>query len=217
MRLKKSKILLISLFLSLGALAQDERYIRELFLKKFDAENSKALKKTYSYIVPTPFYTLDVSGDGKPESFVYAKKENEDWLDIFDSDKKMIYQFKFDAMGFDSRLYKIRFASIDKEVGVALLYYYEGATKYYELESTARIYIMTFKRQTFSDFKVLKGPYLFREYRDQRNQYSERVKDVEIMDLNGDKRNEIVFKHHLYSEVVIVKPDGKFQEYRVTR
>ena len=70
-------------FLSLELKAQDERYFRELFLKQYTEDIKVEEEKKYSYVVPTPFYTLDVNGDGKNESFVYSKKEAEDWIDIF--------------------------------------------------------------------------------------------------------------------------------------
>lgn len=213
MRLSTGILIILAFLGSSGLFAQDERYFRELFLKNYREEEAGETKKKYSYIVPSPFYTIDVNQDGKKESFVYSKKESEDWVDIFDHDKKLVFKYRFHSVGAHGRVYKIRFTQIDENVGLAIFYYYEGVTKYHELDSSARLYFLTFKRSDFSNFKMLQGPYLFQEYRGMKGHYHQRIKQVEVMDLNNDKRNEIIVKHHLYSEVYSIKEDGSFQSF----
>lgn len=214
MRLSTGILVIIMFFCSLGALAQDERYFRELFLKNYLQDEAVKEKKKYSYTVPTPFYTIDVNHDGKHESFVYSKKESEDWIDIFDHNKKLVYQYRFTSVGAHSRLYKMRFSHIDENIGLVLFYFYEGVVKYNEMESSGRLYFMTFKKKDFSDFKTMQGPYLFEEFKGMKGHYHQRVRNVEVLDLNNDSRNEIIVKHHFYSEVFSVKDDGSFQVFR---
>ncbi len=210
MRLSTGILLLIVYFQCLGVFAQDERYFRELFLKNYQIDEAKDVKKTYFYTVPTPFYTIDINHDGKNESFVYSKKESEDWIDIFDHDKNIVFKYKFNTVGAKSRLYKIRFSNVDKNIGLAIFYFYEGVVNYHELDSSARLYFLTFKRQDFSQFKMIQGPYLFEEFKGMKGHYHQRIKQVEVMDLNNDNRNEIIIKHHLYSEVYAIKENGDF-------
>ncbi len=212
MSLKPVFSIFCALLIPCGLLAQDERYFRELFVK--EKIEKVEVKKTYKYTVPTPFYSLDVNGDGKNESFVYSKKESEDWLDIFDSEKNPIFSYKFDTFGVKSRLYKMRFSSIDENIGIALCYFYEGHVKYSETDSSGRVYLLTFHKKKFDNFKMLKGPYLFYEHKGLKRGYVRRIKDVEILDLNNDKRNEVLFKHNLYSEVYSITNDGTIQSYR---
>lgn len=213
MRLSTGILILLAFLGSSGLFAQDERYFRELFLKNYREEEEGTVKKNYTYTVPTPFYTIDVNQDGKPESFVYSKKDSEDWVDIFDHEKKPVFKYRFTTVGAHSRLYKMRFSNIDENIGVVIFYFYEGVVKYHELDSSARLYFMTYKRSDFSNFKMIQGPYLFSEFKGMKGHYHQRIKQVEVMDLNNDKRNEIIIKHHLYSEVYSIKEDGSFQGF----
>jgi len=213
MRLSTGILIFLCFFGNIVLYAQDERYFRELFLKKYTEDEEGLKKKKYSYTVPTPFYTIDVNQDGKNESFVYSKKESEDWIDIFDHDKKLVYKYQFVTVGANSRLYKIRFTNIDANIGLAIFYFYEGVVNYHELESSARVYFLTYKRSEFNNFKMIQGPYLFSEFKGMKGHYHQRIKQIEVMDLNNDQRNEIIIKHHLYSEVFSVKEDGSFQGF----
>lgn len=214
MRLIAFSFTFLSFFLSLELKAQDERYFRELFLKQYTEDTKELEEKKYSYVVPTPFYTMDVNGDGKTESFVYAKKEAEDWIDIFDHEKKPVFKFQFTSVGAKSRLYKMRFSHIDSEIGLVVFYFYEGVTKYNEMDSSSRLYFLTFHKKDFNQFKMIQGPYLFEEFKGMKGHYHQRVRQVEVMDLNSDQRNEIIVKHHLYSEVYHINKDGSFKVFR---
>jgi len=153
MRLIAFSFTFLSFFLSLELKAQDERYFRELFLKQYTEDTKELEEKKYSYVVPTPFYTMDVNGDGKTESFVYAKKEAEDWIDIFDHEKKPVFKFQFTSVGAKSRLYKMRFSHIDSEIGLVVFYFYEGVTKYNEMDSSSRLYFLTFRKKILINLK----------------------------------------------------------------
>lgn len=214
MRLSTGILIIFSFMTSFELWSQDERYFRELFLKKYHEDEVGETKKNYSYTVPTPFYTIDVNFDGKNESFVYSKKESEDWIDIFDHEKKAVFKYRFDSVGAKSRLYKIRFTNIDENVGLAIFYFYEGVVNYHELDSSARLYFLTFKRADFSNFKMVQGPYLFQEFKGMKGHYHQRIKQVEVIDLNNDQRKEIIIKHHLYSIVYRIKDDGSFEQFR---
>lgn len=197
--------------------AQDERFFRQLFsgdlLENTAKDQTERDKKTFWYSAHTPFYELDLNRDTIPERFVFLKKDNEDWLDIFDSVKKKIFSYRFENMGINSGLYRIEKKRLSPETDVLLLYYYVGYTQFMNTDSSAQLYLLTIDNKDLKTIHVLKGPSYFEERRNRRGHYHQRRYVVEMLRLNDDRIKEIIVKHRGMSEVLVYAGKGKWKTF----
>jgi hypothetical protein len=195
-------------------LAQDERFFRKLISGEFVHETEVKDVKKYSYILHSPEYLIDLNGDGKKESIVYFKRDSEDWIDIYDSDKKRIFKYKFEAKGSNAALYRVTKKKLDSNTDLLVLYYFEGETKYTSTDTSARIYLLTIDNQDFSKISVLKGPSIFEEFKSLKSHYHLKNYQVGIVDLNGDGKKEVEIKFRDISSVLIYEGNGKWKTFR---
>ena len=207
-------IFTFTLLLYSNASAQDERFFRQLFAGDLAKEGKTDDQKKYSYVIHSPYYALDLTRDGKEESIVFAKKDSEDWLEIFDKDKKKIYSYQFEAKGYGSELFKIELKTLSPSTTVLLLYYYEGISKYIEFQGTSRIYAMTLDDNDLQTLQTLKGPSFFDEFKSQKGHYHKRNYQVYLDDLNGDSVKELVIKHQRMSNVYLYLGKGKWTTFK---
>ncbi|MBY0416424.1 MAG: hypothetical protein K2Q18_19770 [Bdellovibrionales bacterium] len=206
------------LAMSWGAKAQDERYFRQIFsgeVKKQDEKlESKLEDKKYFSINHSPYYALDLDRDGTPEQLVFVKKDSEDWLDVFDKDKKKIYSYKFDNLGFDSELFRIEMKSISPDATIVLLYYYEGISRYIDFQGTSRIYALTIDKNDLKTIAPFKGPSFFDEVKKFKGHYHKRNYEVFLEDFDHDKVKELVVRFRNTSNVFLYKGGGHWQTFR---
>jgi hypothetical protein len=211
-----NKLLVIPILfvLSWRAMAQDERYFRQLFSGEINKEK-KILgpEKKYTYYIPSPYYAIDLNRDGRPEQILFIKKDNEDWINILDSDKREIFAYRFENKGFDSELFKVEMKTLSPTATVLLLYYYEGVSKYIDFQGTARIYVITFDNNDLKTLSAMKGPSFYDEVKNFRGHYHKRAYDVYLEDLNGDSVKELIVKFHDTSYVYMYKGAGRWQAY----
>lgn len=154
--MNKLRVLLMMCVVSWQVNAQDERYFRQLFSGELNKKSSEEAKK-YSWYVHTPYYSLDLNRDGKEEQLTFVKKDNEDWLDILDSDKNKIFSYRFENKGYDSELFRIELKTLGPSTSVLLLYYYEGVSKYIDFQGTSRIYAVTIDNNDLKTLSAFKG------------------------------------------------------------
>ncbi len=214
--MEKLLFLLLLLFLPLGAMSQDERYFRQIFKADVPQVPNAVVEKKYSYFIHTPFYALDINHDQIPEEIVFVKKDSEDWIEIYSFDlgeKKKILEYRFETKGFESELYKIEFKRLSAKNSVLLLYYFEGVSRYIELQSTSRIYAITIDNDDLKTLKVFKGPSLFEESRSFKGHYHLRNYQVYLQDLNNDGTKELVVKFRDYSRVYVYTGEGKWKTF----
>ena len=122
--------------------------------------------KKYAFNIHTPYYDLDLNHDGNPEQIVFVKKDGEDWIEIFEQKNKesrKIFGYRFETKGFDSELYRIEFKKLSPKTYVILMYYFEGISRYIEMQSTARLYVGTIDNDDLKTISVFKGPSFFEE------------------------------------------------------
>ena len=75
--------------------AQDERYYRDLFLKRDDQLDAKK-ETVYDIRARTPLYQFDLNGDGIKEGIVFEKAGGESNLHIYSHTKKLLRKYSFD-------------------------------------------------------------------------------------------------------------------------
>jgi hypothetical protein len=208
--------LLLSLALvimSWRATAQDERYFRQLFSGEINKGKAEVDEKKYSYFVHTPYYALDLNRDGLPEQIVFVKKDNEDWIEILNSDKKKIFGYLFENKGYDSELFRVELKTLGPTTSILLLYYYEGISKYINFQGTSRVYAITIDNNDLNTMKAFKGPSFFDEQKTFKGHYHKRNYEVILEDLNRDGVKELIVKHRNTSTVFMYKGHGLWQTF----
>jgi hypothetical protein len=165
-------------------------------------------------VLHTPYYSLDLNRDGKEEQVVFAKKENEDWIEIFDHEKKKIFSYRFENKGYDSELFRIELKTISPTTDILILYYYEGVSKYIDFQGTARIYAVTIDNKDLKTLSSFKAYSFFDEVKTFKGHYHKRFYQVVLEDLNGDGIKELIVKHRNTSNVFMYHGDGKWQTFK---
>jgi hypothetical protein len=214
MKLKGFFGILAILIMSWGAKAQDERYFRQIFSGELTKTEDTVENKKYSYVIHTPYYALDLNRDGAPEQVVFVKRDSEDWLDILNSDKKKIFSYRFDNLGFDSELFKIEMKTLGPHTTILLLYYYEGVSKYIDFQGTSRLYAITIDNNDLKTLAGFKGPSFFDEVKNFKGHYHKRNYKVYLEDLNKDSSKELIIKYRATNYVFLYKGEGKWQTFR---
>lgn len=195
-------------------MAQDERFFRQIFSGDLAKSGQQSEAKKYSYVIHSPYYLLDLNRDGKEESIVFAKKDSEDWIEVFDTDKKKIYSYQFENKGFESELFKMELKTLSRETTVLLLYYYEGISRYIDFQGTSRIYALTIDNNELKTMNTFKGPAFFDEFKSQKGHYHKRHYQVFLEDFNEDKVKELVVKHQRMSQVYLYKGEGRWTTFK---
>lgn len=211
--MNKLLLSLVLVVLSWRATAQDERYFRQLFSGEINKGKEEVVEKKYSYLVHTPYYALDLNRDGVPEQVVFVKKDNEDWIEILNFDKKKIFSYLFENKGYDSELFRVELKTLSAKTSILLLYYFEGVSKYINFQGTARIYAITIDNNDLGTMKAFKGPSFFDEQKTFKGHYHKRNYEVILEDLNHDNVKELIIKHRNTSTVFLYKGTGHWQTF----
>ena len=199
------------------AMPQDERYFRQIFSGELVAPTLIPDDKKYSYFIHTPYYDLDLNGDGIPEQIVFVKKDSEDWIEIFENKlgiKTKIFSYRFETKGYDSGLYRIELKKLSVNTSVLLMYYHEGVSRYTEMQATSRIYVLSIDNKDLKTLKAFKGPSFFEEHKSLKEQYIRRDYQVYLEDFNNNGTKELVVKHHLTSQVFFYEGAGKWKTFK---
>ena len=130
---------LILALLSLPLHSQDERVVKKM-IENIRETNQESPSKHSFFNAHSPLYKLDINDDGRVESIVLEKKDNEDWIHIHDYKRRRFFSAPFVPKGTRSGVYKINRRVISKDTYVLLIHYYEGYTRYLRLQGTARLY-----------------------------------------------------------------------------
>ncbi len=210
-------LLTFLILLPLSLSAQDERFFRQIFSGELSKTKLKTQienePKSFWYSAHTPYYQLDINRDGDAERFVFLKKDNEDWLDIFDKTKKKIFSYRFENMGINSALYRIELKTLSPTTDILFLYYYVGTTKFIDSDSSAQLYLMTIDNRDLKTLHVLKGPSYFEELKTRRGHYHQRKYKIEMAHLSSDIDNQVIVKYRGISEVFFYTGNGKWKTF----
>jgi hypothetical protein len=93
------------------------------------------------------------------------------------------------------------------------LYYYEGLSKYTEMQSTSRIYAITIDNDNLKSLTAFKGPSVYEEHKSLKGHYHLRNYQVYLQDLNNDGTKELIVKFRETSQVFIYDGNGKWQTF----
>jgi len=211
--MNKLLLSLVLVVMSWRATAQDERYFRQLFSGEINKKQEVVDEKKYSYFVHTPYYALDLNRDGVSEQVVFVKKDNEDWIEILNGEKKKIFGYRFENKGYDSELFRIELKTLSATTTILLLYYYEGVSKYINFQGTSRVYAITIDNNDLTTMAAFKGPSFFDEQKTFKGHYHKRHYQVYLEDLNRDSIKELIIKHRDASTVFLYKGKGRWQTF----
>jgi hypothetical protein len=198
---------------SWSALAQDERYFRQLFSGEISKSNEKIDAKKYSYFVHTPYYSLDLNHDGISEFLAFVKKDNEDWVEIFNQDKVKLFSYRFESKGYDSELFRVELKTLSTNTTILLMHYFEGVSKYINFQGTARVYAITIDNNDLKTMAAFKGPSFFEEVKTFKGHYHKRNYEVLLEDLNRDSVKELIVRYRRMSNVFVYKGAGHWQTF----
>lgn len=209
--MKEMRYLLIFLFLfSSAVLAQDERDYRSLFLGRLKKQEEQLPATSYKWKVNTPFYYIDLTGDGLEESFGVEKRDGEDWIHFLDLLKRPFRSFRLEATGADSYLYKVKIAQISPRTKLMILYFFEGKNQTVEYQSSGRLYFITIDDQKLSSLSLFKGPYFIAEKQELPEHYHQRQFTVNLEDINHDGYKEVIVRYHQINRVYSYLGEGKW-------
>lgn len=175
--------------------AQDERLFRELLLHNKHSKLINKVKPTYFLKARSNSHMVDLTGDHRPEKLFTAKRDGEDWLQIYDHAGELLFKKTLDTQGPWSRLYRIQVRKLNEKSKVMLLYFYEGITRYLEFQGTTRIYFVTYDDNNLKTLRMYKGPVIWDEKRGFKDHYHQRVYDVSFFDLDGDETREVTVSY----------------------
>ncbi len=197
-------------------MSQDERYFRQIFSGELVKEKAEVGEKKYSYYIHTPYYALDLNHDKVPEEIVYVKKDSEDWIEIFENakgERKKIFSYRFETKGYNSELFRIELKNLSPKTSVLVLYFYEGVSKYTEMQASSRIYLVTIDNNDLKTLTAFKGPSFFDEHKSFKGHYHLRNYQVYFQDLNNDGVKEFISKFREVSQVFIYDGNGKWKSF----
>lgn len=175
--------------LALPALAQDERYYRQIFTDELLEEKDAPAR--HKVTVSTPEYLVDINRDNHKEKIQVLKKDGLDFIQIKDRFGRVRFESQLAAKGIESRLYKVRLKTISESTDSLILYFYEGHSGTVVFQATARLYFITVENRDLDKVYIFKGPPFFYEKEKPVDQYSRRHYSVSVLDYNQDGRNEI--------------------------
>jgi hypothetical protein len=205
-------LLILFLIYSATLHAQDERFFRKMFSGELRDKVQEYVRTRPHFQLASDFYQFDIDNDGRVESFVSEKRDGQEWLNIHDYKKNIIYRAQLDTVGLNSWLYKISIRNISNQTRVFILYFYEGSTEYLEFKAHSRLYFLTIDNKNIKSLSLQKGPIIFDETETFKKNYHLRSYKLNLVDYNNDGVNEIVLKYHLNSWVYIYKYPGKWIE-----
>lgn len=195
---------------------QDERYFRQIFSGELAKDVSKSEENKYSYFIHTPYYSMDLNQDGVTEQIVFVKKDSEDWIEVFEEKsgiKVRIFGYRFETKGFDSELFRIELKKLSATTSILVLYYYEGLSRYTEIQGTSRIYAITIDNRDLKTMTAFKGPSFFEEHKSLKGHYHLRNYQVYLQDLNKDDIKELVVKYRETSQVFLYNGNGTWKTF----
>ena len=108
------------------AQAQDERFLRELLSERYFDPSLKPSVTNQYFRTVSPFYEIDLDGNGRHETLVLEKAGGRDFIHIHDYEGKRLFSGEFTPLGERSHVFKVNFKSIGGGYKVLLLQYYEG-------------------------------------------------------------------------------------------
>jgi hypothetical protein len=192
-----------------SAFAQDERYFRDIFSGAL-VQKSKQSQLPPKIVVHSPFYRMDINGDGLPEQFRTSKRDNLDWFEIYDFRDQLIYEVELETQGVKSGIYKLRLVQLSPRSKAVLIHFYEGFTESTKFDGTARLYVASFDDNNINKISFIRGPHFFHEFSKVREQYFRRPMSVNVLDYNQDGVKEISTSYGFTQYIMSYRGSGEW-------
>jgi len=193
-------------FICFNLYSQDESLLRSEFLS--NQFSKKVTGSKPKFFQRSSLYKINLNSDHLLEGISFIKKDGKDYIELLNSSNKLLFKFEFAAVGINSRLFKIKFKKI-KYQNILLLYYYEGEVNGLEKRSSVRLYLLAFKKN-LKQFKVTKGPIIWKGYKTYLNNYFEKEFKVKILDSNQDQLLDIYLESPNIHNVILQKKNLKW-------
>lgn len=196
--------LLLSVYLQFG-FGQDERFYRNMF--NGILTDSKG-PTPYKIKVFSPKYMIDLDRDGIEDSFQTIKKDGIDFFRINNAYGEKVFEAELATKGSKSSIFKVNFMSVNKNVDVLVLHYYEGYNDSSVFEASARLYFVTIENRKLEKANMSKGPYFWIEKERAAGKYFNRRYTVNLIDYDKDGQKEISVSFNKGTKVFYYKSGG---------
>ncbi len=206
-------LLTLSILTIFSAYSQDERSFRELFSAELDKEVRDEVTEDAKYVVTTPLYKIDLDGDFRKESILYEFKDGKSWIHFLNYDETRLKSFKLEVNGYGAKVYKVRVRNLSKDTLGLVFFFYEGLTKYTEINSTVRLYFVTIDNKDLSKIYMEKGPIFWEEKRTHQGHYFQRPNELSFVDFNKNGTKEILVKQGNTANVFMYLQRGKWLKF----
>jgi hypothetical protein len=164
-------ILLVALFSSFNAAAQDERVLRYLLRKKQFKEKS-LIDKTH--------FRLSMESNDGINYFVIRNHRN-----------FPIFREAFLTQALGGIVHRVRLVQVSNNTKLLIVYYFEGKTEYLDFQATGRLYFISWPDNDLKKIKMTRGPHYWQEFKDYRGHYFNKRYQVYLKDFNQDGIKEV--------------------------
>lgn len=204
-------LIFFSFFVSWESLAQDEVFFKSI-LNKSLLKSQKIEDRVFHFETYKNAYHYDITKDGQQEMIIPSKKDGIDWIEIKDFQGKSLFSGRLQAYGLESILYKIKIVKLSKDTTALLLFYMDGETNWVSYERSARVYLLTYHEQKFSD-KLFKAVHIAIEKEKTRDQYWRRKMSVETADYNRDGVKEIIISYESIQHIFVYSEKNGWKRF----
>jgi hypothetical protein len=209
LNIKNKTKLLISIIFCLLTLntshSIDELNFRKLFSKKKSDINYSSSNLKYKYLVSSKYYSIDLDNDGIQEYFKPFKKDGEDWFEIYKRSLRVVFKGRLLSLGPNSKIYKIKYITINKNVKSLILFFQMGRSKGFGFHSSTQLYFINIINNDLTAIKIQKGPRISIENMSLSKFYFQRSYPVHFTDLNNDGTKDLLIKYKNISRVYYFK------------
>lgn len=205
---------LFLLLFSVSAFGQDERFYRELLAgEALTSLTEKAELVVTPISVSGKLYQFDLNGDGQAEKLQPVKRDGVDALIIHDSSGNEIFEARLWASGGESVIRKLRLVRLSEKTRCLLIFLDEGVTSGTQIESTGRIYLLSFENNDLKTLSLAQGPHIFHEKEAARDQYLRRSYSVDVTDLDGNGVREVIVHYNHIQRILKYEGAGNWVRY----
>jgi hypothetical protein len=192
--------------------AFDERLFRYQLKKDAWKEEKQTFKSKYKWSVSSALYELDINQDSYKEYLQYSKRDGEDWFIIRNFEKKTIFKTKLDTFGSQSRVYKVNYYKIGKDIWLLIIFHYQGMTKFRDFYGASKLYFITLEGHDYRNIYLKEGPSIWEEKELFPHWYYQRKYDVAVRDMDGDEIRDVdVFFRDIHT-IFSYKKQGKWMQ-----
>lgn len=179
------------MFTSYNAMAQDERYFRDMMTGELTKTEEKN-REDPDIVAYSKVYELDLTSNHRFERIIFERRDGIDWVTIFNYQKELVFEYQLDTQAPGSRVYKLGLNNVSKSKRLLTLYFYEGATDYLNFQANSRLYFLTFDVNNLKGMTAQKGPAVWEEFDNKRGHYRQRSYDLNFLDLTSSGQKELI-------------------------